>query len=132
MGSGPSSTLATGLTGKKVLLVEDEAIIAIDLEQELIAHGALVLGPCSDSQHAFALLSNEVVDIAVLDVDLNGTECLDVADRLADLKVPFVFHTGHASRYELGDRYPGVAIFSKPTLSDKLIAEIAKLSSASG
>ena len=82
--------------GFRILVVEDEAILALELAQSLREAGAAVLGPVSSVQEALELLNATVeLDGAVLDVNLNGEMVYPVAETLAMRGVPFVFATAY-------------------------------------
>jgi CheY-like chemotaxis protein len=88
--------MAEGLHGLRILLVEDEAMIALDLEFALQAAGYHVVGPVAGLAQAVALLRTEAIDAALLDVNLNGELSFPLAELLAERKIPFVFLTGYA------------------------------------
>ncbi len=67
------------LSGRKVLVVEDEYILADDLLYALSSAGAQVLGPVGDSQSAKNILERETCDCAILDINLNGERSFEVA-----------------------------------------------------
>ena len=94
------------LQGMRVLIVEDEALIAMQLEDELTDAGAEVVGPVASVDEALALIETAYGDgglsAAVLDMNLQGETVLPVADRLAVLRVPFVFTTGYADGGQRG------------------------------
>ncbi len=84
------------LEGRSVLVVEDEYLLAQCLSDLLEEHGAVVLGPAGSVESAFSLLTEGVrPDAALLDVNLGGVAIYPVADRLAELDVPFVFTSGY-------------------------------------
>lgn len=87
----------TDLTGRRLLVVEDDWFLADDLRRVLGAAGAEVLGPVSDADRALALLRSERPDAAVVDVNLGEGPTHAVADALASAGVPFVFATGYDS-----------------------------------
>jgi CheY-like chemotaxis protein len=85
------------LAGRRVLLVEDEYLIAETMEEWLRMAGAEVIGPVPSVAHALALIEGAAprLDGAVLDVSLGrGETARPIADRLNELGVPFVFATG--------------------------------------
>jgi DNA-binding response OmpR family regulator len=86
------------LGDRRVLVVEDEAIVAMLVEDELAEAGAVVLGPAGSVDEALQLIEAAAADGglsgAVLDIDLEGYRVGPVADRLAALGVPFLFATG--------------------------------------
>src|SRR3954451_1278855 len=81
------------LAAPKVLVVEDEFMIALDLEQALRDHGYSVLGPAASAGDALGLLELERPDAATLDVRLKGGRVTPVAERLAAAGIPFVLLT---------------------------------------
>src|SRR5690606_23440639 len=112
------------LDGKRILIVEDEAIRALDLADAAAESGAMVVGPCT--RLAAALLSAEQgVDGAVLDVDLAGEAVFPLADRLALAAVPFVFQTGRADQAELVRRYAGAPVCIKPVAAEEVLEALS-------
>lgn len=125
----PSDTSpARSLAGRRILLVEDEAMIALDIELALLDEGADVVGPVGELQRGLAALDSErVIDAAILDVDLHGEDVYPIAERLKARNVPFLFHTGHASREELTRRFGPVPVCTKPMLAEALVDAIGDL-----
>ena len=89
----------TVLAGCRILVVEDDFLIAIDMVDVLRSAGATVVGPAADIAQAVALLDGTTAlpDLAVLDLDLHGAPSYPVADLLAARGVPFVFTTGFSA-----------------------------------
>ncbi len=113
------------LLGKRVLIVEDEAMVALELRYTFEDEGAQVIGPAQSLMKALELVTHERgIDLALLDVDLAGDNVYPVAELLRQRGVPFAFHTGHASRSEMGALFPGTTTFIKPTLPETLIAHL--------
>jgi CheY-like chemotaxis protein len=79
----------------RALLVEDESIIAMLVEDMLDDLGYEVVGPAGEVGRAVELAEREALDVAVLDIDLNGEAAWPVADALAARGVPFVIMTGY-------------------------------------
>jgi CheY-like chemotaxis protein len=87
---------APALTGKRVLLVEDDYFIAVDLKTWFEEGGAQVLGPVPSVDEALALIaSTAVIDAAVLDINLQDELVYPVADALQARGIPFLFATGY-------------------------------------
>lgn len=86
---------ADPLIGRRVLLVEDESMIAMLIEDMLSEHGAVVLGPAKRLDAALALAGSETIDLGVLDLNLAGEAVYPVAEALARRGVPFLFMTGY-------------------------------------
>jgi CheY-like chemotaxis protein len=117
------------LLGKRVLVVEDEALLALDLQYAFEDAGAEVLGPALSLMQALETVAHAAaIDLAVLDVDLAGEDVYPIAEILLQRGVPFVFHTGHGSRSELTQLFPGTITLMKPTLPETLIDHLLRLS----
>jgi CheY-like chemotaxis protein len=87
------------LSGIRVLLVEDETLVAMLLEDMVADLGGAVVGSASRVGRALDLVREQAaeIDLAVLDVNLGGEDAFPVASLLAELGVPFVFSTGYGS-----------------------------------
>lgn len=81
--------------GKRLLIVEDEYLIASALAEFLKVRGADIVGPVGSVRQALALIERTLPDAAVLDVNLGSEQVYPVADVLIDRAVPFVFATGY-------------------------------------
>jgi CheY-like chemotaxis protein len=79
----------------RVLLVEDEIMVALLLEEMLAELGHTVVGPVARLQRALEMAQREPLDVAILDVNINGCEVYPVAEALAAREIPFVFVTGY-------------------------------------
>ncbi|MBX5159286.1 MULTISPECIES: response regulator [unclassified Rhizobium] len=109
------------LVGYRVLVVEDEFMLAEDLSLELADAGAIVIGPAQSLEHAIELLAvSDVLDAAVLDVNLHGEPVYPVADRLLELHVPFVFTTGYDASV-LPARFKLIGCCAKPIDMTRLL-----------
>lgn len=83
------------LSGLTVLIVEDEILIAMDLEDLLTDRGAICLDPVGSIRKALTAIAGHHVDMAFLDVNLRGESIGPVADRLAAAGTPFLFTTSY-------------------------------------
>jgi CheY-like chemotaxis protein len=102
------------LNGRRLLIVEDEYMIAADLAHALKDRGANVIGPAASTEEALELLETEHhIDGAVLDINLGGERSYQVADALRARAVPFVFATGYDS-WNIPDTYASVPCLEKP------------------
>ena len=112
----------------RILVVEDEGMVAMALEQTLIAFGYEVVGPAPSNRKALALLaSGGTVDGAVLDVNL-GTERVDpVAEALAAASIPFVFATGYSGTAALPLAFRDRPVLNKPYPPQALRRALAQL-----
>jgi CheY-like chemotaxis protein len=97
---------------RRVLVVEDEAFVAMMLEDELASLGIHVIGPVSNMQSAVLMAETSILDGALLDLNINGAYATEVADKLRARRIPFIFVTGY-QRPE-GLRYRDVPVLHKP------------------
>lgn len=110
-----------------MLVVEDEALLALDLDFALHDEGAEVIGPALTLEQALDLAGRPApIDAALLDVDLSGRDVFPVAAELQRRGVPIVFHTGHAGQAELATVFPGSITCAKPAAVDLLVASLAR------
>ena len=103
--------------GARVLIVEDEIIVALFLEDLLCDFGYEVAGVVSHLDQAMAHAVD--YDVAVLDVHINGRPVFDFADTLAARGTPFVFATGYGAR-GIPDRHAGRPVVQKPFQPEEL------------
>jgi CheY-like chemotaxis protein len=116
----------TKLTNRRILVVEDEALVAMLVEDALLDAGAEVLGPAATVGEALALLEAEKPDAAVLDLNLAGETSTPVADVLAARGVPFVVATGYGAE-GLPRAHAAVPVLAKPYDPDELTATLGRL-----
>jgi CheY-like chemotaxis protein len=109
-----------------ILIVEDQAIIALDLESAVEESNGQVIGPASTVREALKLLHTNRVDAAILDANLPDGDVTPVAEELIAAGIPFLINTGVAVPLQLR-RYPGLPVFRKPTPPSRLIRELAAL-----
>ncbi|SDA33841.1 Response regulator receiver domain-containing protein [Methylobacterium sp. UNC378MF] len=102
------------LSGRRVLLVEDDYFIAVDLKSEFEEGGAQVLGPVPSVSEALALIARTAdIDAAVLDINLQDELVYPVADALHARGVPFLFVTGY-DPVAVPSLHGAVALCQKP------------------
>jgi len=118
--------MTSPLSGRRVLVVEDETMVAWLLEDMLADLGCAVVGPAARVNQALAMLDAEAIDAAVLDVNLKGQKSYPVADALAARGVPFVFSTGY-NEDSLPNSYQSFPVLQKPFDRLKLGDTLAKL-----
>jgi CheY-like chemotaxis protein len=107
-------TVPTALRGRSIFIVEDDCVTAMDLAETLSAAGAQVVGPAGTIANAFELLSRRPqLDIALLDIEVEGAFVFDLADELVKRAVPIVFTTGY-ERSEIPARFHGARHCEKP------------------
>src|SRR3712207_4398339 len=102
------------LEGARVLVVEDEAIIATDLADTFESAGADVVGPAASVREALALLADQQVDGALLDFNLADGEVTPVLELLLARGVPIVMYTGRGLPPEISGQHPHLPVLRKP------------------
>lgn len=117
------------LAGRRILVVEDEYLVARYLARSLSDSGGHVVGPVARTPEALDRIEAEIaagrrLDGAILDVTLNDVSALPIADRLVALGVPFVFATGY-DRSALPERFAAVPLCIKPVQPRELIRTLA-------
>lgn len=110
-------------TGLRVLVVEDESLIAILIEGMLEDLGHTVVGMAPNLGKALELAQLDGLDVAILDVNVDGQESYPVADALAARRVPVVFATGYAAS-RLRAPYGDAFVLQKPFVQRDLQAAI--------
>jgi CheY-like chemotaxis protein len=126
------------LLGRRLLVVEDEYLLADDMRLNLEDAGAVVVGPVGSLSEALSLIAKEeLLDGAILDVNLGGEKSFAVADHLMARGVPLIFATGY-DEAALPSRYRDIPRCGKPINLDEMAhgigkqIEIAKEEGASG
>lgn len=113
------------LSGLRILIAEDEFLLAVQLEDDLHAVGCTTLGPYSSVAHAAQACRDAQFDLALLDVNLHGEMIYPVADDLRARAVPFVLLSGYGGS-NLPERYRGVPRVAKPYDPTMLLREIRR------
>jgi DNA-binding response OmpR family regulator len=112
------------LSGKRILIVEDEYFIAQDLRLSFTEAGADVIGPVPSLADALLHFERaDGVDAAVLDINLRGETVYPLVDRLAEAGVPMVFVTGYDPS-EIPARYRHIVRCEKPLSIGRLVAAL--------
>ena len=120
----------TIVTGRSLLVVEDEYALAFDLAGWLESKGADVLGPVESVADALALLDEDALpDVAVLDINLGSERVFPVADALQAAGVPFVFLSGYDSRV-VPQPYRNVPLCTKPVDNAQLLRALGTVLAA--
>ena len=101
------------LAGKRILVVDDDSLLALDLEVFLEDEGSVVVGPAPSVAAALALIAAEPPDAAILDIDLGGQTSEPIADELAARGVGFLFISGH-SKAKLPAAHSHCQLLPKP------------------
>jgi CheY-like chemotaxis protein len=122
----PTSKPPLKLTGRRILIVEDEYLVAKALAQSLQALGAEIIGPSSTLDQGLELLEAEGnrVDGALLDVNLRGVQVFPLADRLLANGTPFVLITGYDAG-TIPPAYANITRCEKPVRMRRLVEVIS-------
>jgi CheY-like chemotaxis protein len=115
----PRSIPNSRISAKRVLVVEDEYLVAMDVSAYLEAAGAHVVGPASSVHAALEALEGAELDGAILDLNLRGEMAYPVADALTARGIPFVFTTGYGAR-TVPARFADVKRCEKPTTPEAI------------
>lgn len=111
------------LKGKRILVVEDEALIAVMVEDMLSDLGSIVVGPAATIEAALALAHTESIDAAILDVNVRGERIDPVAEALFARGIPVLFATGYGEvRLASGAK---ATVIDKPYTQEKLARGLA-------
>jgi two-component sensor histidine kinase len=125
----PSGALPAGspnpANGTRIMIVEDEFLLALELEEHLRSSGFQTIGPFNNLTRAAKAAGYEQVDVAVLDANLNGEMVYPVADVLGARGIPFILVTGYATA-DLPERFRALPRIAKPYDPATLTREIKK------
>jgi DNA-binding response OmpR family regulator len=128
--AGPSGAAsATGglAPGARVLVVEDEALIAAQIEDVLADAGYVVLGPSSRLADAFDQFYRTPPDAALLDINVAGERSFPLAEFLTAKGVPFAFCSGYGEASAVPEQFRHVPVIAKPADSAALVAVLGRL-----
>jgi len=127
------SAMATGccapppaIAQARVLLVEDNALIALELSCALRKQGCVVVGPALTLESAIRLAAETPIDAAILDIDLHGAGVFPLAETLRQQGVAFLFCTGYACP-DVDERFGNVPIVQKPIRPEEISAALARI-----
>jgi DNA-binding NarL/FixJ family response regulator len=112
-GTGEVNGVSNLLQGARLLIVEDEYLLAREMADYFEDIGAEIVGPVGTVEQALALIASSPIQIAVLDVNLRDERVYPVANDLTSKKIPFVFASGYGSELE-PDAYAGAPRCVKP------------------
>ena len=114
------------LSGRHVLVVEDNYLIADDICRALQAAGAVVIGPTGHLADAIAIAGTAPIAAAVLDVALGESQVFRAAERLAERGIPFLFATGYQG-WVLPAEYAAVPRIEKPFAPEAVLHAVREL-----
>jgi CheY-like chemotaxis protein len=114
------------LHGKRVVIVEDEPLVSMELESMLTAAGCAVVATAGTAEKAEALVARAECDAALLDMNLGGRPVLDLAEKLTEREVPFAFVSGYGSG-GLPDEFHDALVVPKPVSAGQLLSAVEHL-----
>jgi DNA-binding response OmpR family regulator len=118
------------MPARRVLVVEDELLVALDIESIVTEAGMVVIGPASTAAEALRLIDTTTFDAALIDANLNGEPIDEVAAALGERAIPFAYVTGYG-RESLPAAHPA-PIVTKPFDAAQLLAAVRQLLATSG
>lgn len=125
--SREGALLSGPLNGRRVLVVEDDFLIAEDFAALLREAGAHVIGPAESLPQAIRLAQNgDPPDAALLDVDLDGIAVFPLAEQLRAAGVPMLFLTGMGCD-AIPEEFADILCVPKPTIAPRVVEELATL-----
>ncbi|MFN3619152.1 hypothetical protein [Sphingorhabdus sp.] len=114
------------LANLRIMVVEDEVLVAMAIEDALVSAGATVIGPAMTVSSGLVLLDREdEIDGAILDINVDNELVFPIAERLRDQGIPVIFHTAYANNVEMQATFPDAIICTKPALNEELVAVAA-------
>lgn len=117
------------LAGKRIFVLEDEVLIAMEATEALEHLGAVVVGPVHRLEKGLEIARTEAMDAAVLDVNLGGSYSYPVAEILRQRGIPLVFATGYGGALE---EVADALVIDKPYSREQLGGALAKVLSGEG
>ena len=111
----------------RILLLEDEPLIAMELAEIISAAGGTVAASIRTAQEALGFFDEANIDVAILDVHLRTGTSFEVAEALAELKIPFVFCTGGGQDQRHIAKWPDVPVIVKPYRAGVVVETLSKL-----
>lgn len=117
--------MTKSLAGLRILVVEDEMLIAIMIEDILADHGCDAVSTAATVEKALALIATTHFDLVTLDMNLGGRNTAAVADALIARRVPFIFSTGY-SGINIKKNYDNQLVLKKPFGPYQLIGMIER------
>jgi two-component system, chemotaxis family, sensor kinase Cph1 len=120
------------LTGVRVLVVEDDGLIAVDVSDRLAQAGAIVVGPYARLGDGLKAAVDENFDVALLDVNLDGKPSWPIANLIRDNNIPVVFATGYSDNFTRPALSGAVPSVSKPYDTNELLNLLREVVGVSG
>ena len=107
------------MPGKRIMIVEDEALVAMLLSESVAELGFSVVGPFSKAAAAIAGMKDTPIDVAILDINLAGETVYPVASLLREQGIPYIFVTGYGSE-SIDPEFVDIPVLQKPIERERL------------
>jgi two-component SAPR family response regulator len=104
---------AVDLGGRRILVVEDEYLLALSICDEIEDHNGVVLGPVTTLEQGLTALRDMEPDACIVNINLGPDKVYELADRLMEQGVPFIFASSER-RADIPSRFDGVPLHAKP------------------
>lgn len=108
----------------RILVAEDEMIVAFDLCDTVEEAGFEVEGPHAGISSAMLAFQKEKPDVAILDIQLDDGIVFPLAQKLTEENVPIIFHTGRHTQAEVQQRFPNATTLAKPCPPSTMIQAV--------
>lgn len=118
------------LADTSVLIVEDEALIALDIHAALSASGASIIAATKGAE-ALELIHRAEISVAVLDINLGDRDCSAACRALSRRRIPFLFYTGYPNA-EVLKEWPDAPVLIKPAKTCVIVEHVAALVKRAG
>lgn len=112
---------------QRILIAEDEMMVAFDLCDTVEEAGFRVEGPHAGISSAMFAFQKQKPDLAILDINLNDGDSFQLAHKLRAENVPVIFHTGQHTSEEVADRFPGATTLTKPCPPTDVLEAVNKV-----
>jgi len=123
----PRQPPSNSLSGIRILVADDEIMIALDIEATLLEAGAEVVGPSSTLAETIELIETQMISVATLDIRL-GRETTEIAAALLfERGIPFIFYSGQSLPPKMRGRWPQSIVVVKPGDPGLLIEAIERI-----
>ncbi|GGH12807.1 response regulator [Alsobacter metallidurans] len=123
----PRDDKESPLAGRTIMVVEDEFLLALDVEAMLSKAGCAVVGPVASCRRALDILARTRPDAVLLDLNLGEETSEPVARVLREQSIPFIVATGYSRSFMRDPAFDGVAMLPKPVDEATLIALLARV-----
>jgi len=111
--------------GRSVLLLEDEFLIAMDAEQTLMSFGVAKVTVVNNLEEAAKAAAEESIDVAILDININGKSSYEFARHLRERGTPVIFASGYGARKRHGAVVEDAIYLNKPYTKEALRESLA-------